>query len=143
MRTQAAAGERSEASSEINLTPMLDVVFIMLIFFIVAASFVKEFGIEVSRPDEPVRPVAENDSILIAIGETNDIWIGECLIDPRAVRANLEQGHAENPGARVVIRAHKRSHNDTLVQVMNASREAGLYDLSIAAPEGTGAPARN
>ena len=64
-----------EADNEINLTPMLDVVFIMLIFFIVTASFVKEAGIEVDRPDAPTATIEESDSILIGIGENNEIWI--------------------------------------------------------------------
>jgi biopolymer transport protein ExbD len=129
---EKARVEPQEANSEINLTPMLDVVFIMLIFFIVAASFIKETGIEVNRPDTPPRPVSESTSILIAISENNDIWMDRRLIDPRAVRANIEQMHAEKPDAPVVIQANRLSLNDTLVHVMNASREAGIYDISIA-----------
>lgn len=124
--------QADEANNEINLTPMLDVVFIMLIFFIVAASFIKETGIEVNRPDLPEPTVTENASILIAIGENNEIWMDRRRIDPRAVRANIERMHAENPDAPVVIQADRRSFNDTLVHVMNASREAGIYDVSIA-----------
>jgi biopolymer transport protein ExbD len=130
---QNATAESQDGNSEINLTPMLDVVFIMLIFFIVAASFIKETGIEVNRPDTSNRPVTESASILIAIGENNEIWMDRRLIDPRAVRANIEQMHAENPDAPVVIQADRRPFNDALVQVMNASREAGIYDVSIAA----------
>jgi len=122
-----------EADSEIDLTPMLDVVFIMLIFFIVTASFIKEAGIDVNRPEVATKPPTANGSILIDIGENNEIWMGRRLIDPRAVRANIERMHAENPVATVVIQADRRSFNDTLVQVMNASREAGLYAISIAA----------
>lgn len=127
-----------EADNEINLTPMLDVVFIMLIFFIVTASFVKEAGIEVDRPDAPTATIEESDSILIGIGENNEIWIDRRLIDPRAVRANIERMHAESPNATVVIQADKLSVNDTLVQVMNASREAGIYDIAIAAEKDEG-----
>ena len=135
MQQAVTADVPQDADSEINLTPMLDVVFIMLIFFIVTASFIKEAGIDVNRPDAPVVPPAESNSILIAIGENNEIWMDRRLIDPRAVRANIERQHAEKPNATVVIQADKLSFNDTLVQVMNASREAGIYDIAIAAEE--------
>lgn len=121
------------AENDINLTPMLDVVFIMLIFFIVSASFIRESGIDVNRPDKPAENPTEDGSILVAISENNQIWMDRRLIDPRAVRANIARMSAENPGSPVVILADRRSHNDTLVQVMNASREAGIYDISIAA----------
>lgn len=133
MQESAAADIPRDAESEIDLTPMLDVVFIMLIFFIVTASFIKEAGIDVNRPDASMKPPTETGSILIDIGQNNEIWMDRRLIDPRAVRANIERMHAENPGANVLIQADQRSFNDTLVQVMNASREAGIYDISIAA----------
>ena len=121
-----------DADDEINLTPMLDVVFIMLIFFIVTASFIKETGIEISRPSGPAADVDENTAILITISDNNDIWIEGRLIDPRAVRANIERLRVEKPGEPVVVQADKRSHNNTLVQVMNSSREAGIYNVLIA-----------
>lgn len=121
-----------EQENEINLTPMLDVVFIMLIFFIVTASFVRESGIDVNKPEAPT-PVPQDANILVAIDENSDIWIGGRLIDPRAVRANIERLHAENPEGSVVIQADKRSFNNALVQVMDASRQAGVYNISLAA----------
>lgn len=126
-----------EEENEINLTPMLDVVFIMLIFFIVTASFVKEAGIDVNRPDAPVTEVQPEDAnILIVIDANNDIFIDRRLIDPRAVRANIERLHAENPQGSVVIQANRRSSNQTLVTVMDASREAGVYSISLADSSG-------
>ena len=122
-----------EESEEINLTPMLDVVFIMLIFFIVTASFIKESGIDVNRPDAPTSERVEDANILIAISATDEIWIDRRLIDPRAVRANIERLHAENPKGSVVIQADKKSTNEMLVTVMDASRAAGVYNVSIAA----------
>ncbi len=122
-----------EEQNEINLTPMLDVVFIMLIFFIVTASFIKEAGLDVNRPDAPVTETKpENANILVAIDANNDIWIDRRLIDPRAVRANIERLHAENPEGSVVIQPHKRSSNKMLVIVMDASRQAGVYNISLA-----------
>jgi biopolymer transport protein ExbD len=133
MQRVLAINEEKESDSEINLTPMLDVVFIMLIFFIVTASFVKETGIDVNKPDARTPDVQEDGNILIAITENNGIWIDRRLIDPRAVRANVERLAAENPNGAVVILADKHSYNDTLVQVMDAARQAGVYKISIAA----------
>ena len=121
-----------EEESEINITPMLDVVFIMLIFFIVTATFVKEAGIEVNRPDAATAVKQEKANILVAIGPNNDIWIDRRLIDPRAVRANIERLHAENPKGSVVIQPHPRSNNKMLVTVMDAARQAGVYSISLA-----------
>jgi len=135
MEKAGPADTPQEADSEIDLTPMLDVVFIMLIFFVVTASFIKEAGIDVNRPEVATRPPTEKGSIFIHIGENNEIWMDRRLIDPRAVRANIERMHAENPAATVLIQADRRSFNDTLVQAMNASREAGLYAISMAAVE--------
>ncbi len=126
---------QQEEESEINITPMLDVVFIMLIFFIVTATFVKEAGIEVNRPDAATATKAENANILIAIGANNDIWIDRRMIDIRSVRPNIERLHAENPQGSVVIQADKESKTDTLIQVMDASRQAGVFNVSIAAQE--------
>ncbi|MDJ0748679.1 MAG: biopolymer transporter ExbD [Woeseiaceae bacterium] len=121
-----------DEESEINLTPMLDVVFIMLIFFIVTASFVREAGIDVNRPDAPMTESKPEDAnILVRISATDEIWIDRRLIDPRAIRANIERLAAENPDGSVVILAHNKSTNKALVDVMDASRLAGVYSISI------------
>jgi biopolymer transport protein ExbD len=112
---------------------MLDVVFIMLIFFIVTASFVKEAGIDVNRPDAATAERKEKGNILVAISADDQIWIDRRLVDPRALRANIERMHAENPNGAVVIQADKKSTNGLLVQVMDASRQAGVKNVSIAA----------
>ena len=124
-------GDEDEAA--IDLTPMLDVVFIMLIFFIVTASFIKEAGIDVNRPDAPTAEKVQDANILIAISSNDEIWIDRRLIDPRAVRANIERLHAENPKGSVVIQADKKSTNEMLVVVMDAARSAGVFNVSIAA----------
>jgi len=122
-----------EEENEINLTPMLDVVFIMLIFFIVTASFIKEAGIDVNRPDAPMTESKPEDAnILVLINANDEIWIDRRLIDPRAVRANIERMHAENPDGSVVIQANNRSSNKMLVEVMDSARLAGVYSISIA-----------
>jgi biopolymer transport protein ExbD len=124
---------QSEEESEINVTPMLDVVFIMLIFFIVTASFVKESGIDISRPDAATAERKERGNILVAITESGQIWIDRRQVDVRAVRANIERLHAENPQGAVVIQADTNSKNGLLVRVMDAARLAGVTNVSIAA----------
>ena len=122
-----------EEENEINLTPMLDVVFIMLIFFIVTASFIKEAGIDVNRPDAPMTESKPEDAnILVMINANDEIWIDRRLIDPRAVRANIERLHAENPDGSVVIQANAKSSNKMRVEVMESARLAGVYNISLA-----------
>ena len=127
-------GSRDDSDEEqINLTPMLDVVFIMLIFFIVTASFVKEAGIDVNRPSAATAERKEKGNILVAISANNQIWIDRRQVDPRALRANIERMHAENPNGAVVIQADEESKNKLLVLVMDAARMAGVKNVSIAA----------
>jgi biopolymer transport protein ExbD len=133
MRRFSEGANTDDDENEINLTPMLDVVFIMLIFFIVTASFIKEAGIDVNRPDAPTAERVEDANILIAISPNDEIWIDRRLVDPQAIRANIERLHAENPKGSVVIQADKKSTNEMLVTVMDASRAAGVYNISIAA----------
>ncbi len=133
MRRMFQGTGQQEDEQEINVTPMLDVVFIMLIFFIVTASFIREAGIDVNRPDAPQTNVqTESENILVQITNNDEIWIERRLIDPRAVRANIERLHAENPQGSVVIQAERSSTNKMLVTVMDASRQAGVYNISIA-----------
>lgn len=120
---------------EIDITPMLDVVFIMLIFFIVTASFVKESGIEVNRPDASTSNAKPRANILIAISDTGEIWINKRRVDESQVRANIERLHAENPQGTVVIQADEEAKTKQLVAVMDAARAAGVYDVSLATEE--------
>ncbi len=131
MRRRRRDSDQDE--SEVNLTPMLDVVFIMLIFFIVTASFVQESGIDISRPSAATAVRKERGNILIAITAKNAIWIDRREVDPRALRANIERLRAENPQGAVIIQADRDSKNGLLVQVMDAARLAGVTNVSIAA----------
>ena len=124
---------QDEDDSDINMTPMLDVVFIMLIFFIVTASFVKESGIDVNRPGAVTAESKGNASIFIAISATGEIWVDRRQVDVRAVGANVEKLLAENPQGSVVIQADKNSKNGLLVKVMDQVREAGVTNISLAA----------
>jgi biopolymer transport protein ExbD len=123
----------ADDEDEVNLTPMLDVVFIMLIFFIVTASFVKESGIDISRPPAATAERKERGNILVAITANDQLWMDGRQIDPRSLRANIERLHAENPEGSVVIQADRLSKNGLLVQVMDAARQAGVTTVSLAA----------
>jgi len=136
MRNRIMTFQQEEEEQEINITPMLDVVFIMLIFFIVTASFVKESGIDVNKPEGKTAQAKEQANILIAIDSEGAIWIDRRQVDPRAVRANIERLHAENPQGTVVIQADRDARTGVLVQVMDAARQAGVYDVAIAADNG-------
>lgn len=133
MRRIAGFKKDEEEEAAIDLTPMLDVVFIMLIFFIVTASFIKESGLEVNRPDASQAQKVEKKNIIVRIGPKGDIWINRRRIDVRNVQANIERLNAENPGGAVVIQANENSTNDKLVVVMDAARAAGIFNVSIAA----------
>ncbi len=112
---------------------MLDVVFIMLIFFIVTASFVKESGMDVNRPDAATAILKPRGNIMVAITPSGQIWIDKRQVDVRALRANLERLHAENPQGAVVIQADEDSKNGLLVAVMDAAKLAKIENVSIAA----------
>ncbi len=132
---QAKSRQTEENTGEIDLTPMLDVVFIMLIFFIVTASFIKEAGIDVNKPEAVTASKVENQNILVAISANNDIWIDKRQVEPRAVRAVIERMHTENPKGAVVIQADGKSTAEMFAIVTDASREAGVADVSLAATE--------
>ena len=121
-----------EEENEINLTPMLDVVFIMLIFFIVTATFIKEAGIQVEQPDTVTADTQDDAAILIAISAADEIWVDRQERDPRALRGLIERLHAENPKGSIVIQADEGSTHETLVIVMEAAKSAGVTNVAIA-----------
>ena len=121
-----------EETEEPNIKPMLDVVFILLIFFIVTANFIKEPGLEINRPDSETSEITENAAILIAIGAAGEIYMDGRRIDVRQVKANVIRLIAENPQGSVVIQADIKSTAEKIVAVMDEVREAGVVDISIA-----------
>jgi biopolymer transport protein ExbD len=123
----------NEEDIDLNITPMLDIVFIILIFFVVSTSFVKESGVDVSRPSAQSSERKERGNIMVAITADNAIWIDKREVDIRAVRAHIERLHAENPEGAVVIQADENSLTGLLVQVIDQARLAGVSDVSIAA----------
>ncbi|HNP36435.1 MAG TPA: biopolymer transporter ExbD [Woeseiaceae bacterium] len=129
-RTQnVLSAEKDDA--EIDLTPMLDVVFIMLIFFIVTASFIKEAGIDVDRPEAFTPDRMDDAAILVAISPADEIWIDKNVVKPADVRSVLEKLHAENPKGSMVIQADEDSTNEFLVIVMEAAKTAGIDNVAI------------
>ena len=125
----------AEEESQVDLTPMLDVVFIMLIFFIVTSTFVKESGVDVTRPNAETAVPTDASSIQIGITSNNQIYFDKRLVDKRAVRANIEKGLVESPGAAVIIIADALSNTETLIEVMDQSRLAGAENISVATDE--------
>ena len=124
---------QSGAAAEINMTPLIDMVFILLIFFIVTTSFVKETGVDVNRPSAKTAVKKDLANIMIAITENGEIKMESRTIDRRAVRANVERMHAENPEGSVIILADKEAKTGLLIEVMDQARLAGVANVSIAA----------
>ncbi|MCR9258118.1 MAG: biopolymer transporter ExbD [Pseudomonadaceae bacterium] len=135
MRRPFGRGREEEGEEAINLTPMLDVVFIMLIFFIVTATFVKEVGLDVNQPDDEKPKTVDPDkkSIVVRITNRDRIIIASRDVDRRAVRANIERLHAENPEAPVIIQPHPDSTTDLMIHIMDSARQAGVFNVSLAA----------
>jgi biopolymer transport protein ExbD len=126
-----------EDDGGINVTPMLDVVFIMLIFFIVTTSFVSETGLEVSRPSTEAPGDAPQDEgpIVVRIDSASVISVRGRMLEPRAVQANLEREKAEKPLSPLVVAAHPAADSQALVTVLDAARSAGIESVSVATME--------
>ncbi len=120
--------------AEINITPMLDIVFIMLIFFIVTTSFIKEKGLEVSRPsNSPPKQVEQKKGpIVVKIDGSSNIRLKGRLLEPKAVQANLEREKAEKPDSPLIIAAHPDAETDSLVNVLNAAKAVNIASVSVA-----------
>jgi biopolymer transport protein ExbD len=119
--------------AEINITPMLDIVFIMLIFFIVTTSFTKETGTVIAKPEAERAQALQNGTILIGIRPNDDIWMAKRQIELREVRQMVERAKSENPEGSVVIVADKGSRIGTVTQVMDQVRLAGIEGVAISA----------
>lgn len=133
--------KRMSAASEdtgVDLTPMLDVVFIMLIFFIVTTSFVKESGVEFNRPSAATAQKKDKASIFVGINSNNEVMIEKRIIDVRSVRANIERLHAETPEGSIVVQADESAKTGVLVKVVDQIRAAGVKDVSVAASSSGG-----
>jgi biopolymer transport protein ExbD len=128
-----ARKSREEEETEINITPMLDIVFIMLIFFIVTTSFVKETGIDPRRPQAETARRAERANILIAVAENGQIWMNKRAVELGQVRNMVVAALAENPESRVVIFADTESETGAVIDLMDQVRLGGVYNIALAA----------
>jgi biopolymer transport protein ExbD len=123
---------RVEEDAAIDMTPMLDIVFIMLIFFIVTTVFVKEAGIEVNKPNGSLAVMPKNANIFIAITEDGKVWIDKRPVETDLIRSNLERLMAEQPSDVIIIQADKKSEHGLVVEVMDQIKAAGIDRISIA-----------
>lgn len=125
---------RQDSTSEvINMTPLIDVVFILLIFFLVTASFTKEAGIDVDRPTAQTAVRQEQSSLIIAVNKDGKIWIDNQEVDIRSLRAHVERLHAQNPEGTVIILADKDSRTGLAIDVLDQVRLASVSNVAIAA----------
>ena len=124
-----------EEEAAIDMTPMLDVVFIMLIFFIVTATFIKETGIEVNRPDTETAELKKTVSLLVGGGPDSGVWIDKKKVDIRNGRPTMERLHAENPKGGLVIQADGESKVEKVLAIMDAARAIGINQVAIAGEE--------
>ncbi len=138
MLNVAASRKNKKGAVELNIAPLIDMVFILLIFFLVTTSFVKETGIDVTRPTASTATTKPKATILIAVDSQNRVFMDHREIDIRAVRANTERALAENPDGAVVVVADQTSDTGIAIQVMDGCRLAGAPNVSLAAalPEG-------
>lgn len=119
--------------AQIDMTPMLDIVFIMLIFFIVTTVFVKQAGIEVNKPDANQAIKPKNANIFIAITADGDVWMDKREVEVESVRANIERLLAEQPTDIVIIQADEESEHGVVIKVMDQVKAAGINRISVAA----------
>lgn len=125
---------RPEEEAEINITPMLDIVFIMLIFFIVTTSFVREKGLDISRPQQSDQQQVEEDvgQILVEIDQLSQIMVNKRPVSNQAVRANLERERAQQPKAPLIVASHPDADTNSLVTVLDAANIVGIDNISVA-----------
>ncbi len=122
-----------QEDSELDLTPMLDVVFIMLIFFIVTTSFVKAAGIDINTPIAESTEQKENTTIMVAINSDGEVWIDKRQVEVRTVRSIISRMHQENPEGAVMIQSDKQATTEVLLSVMDQIRLAGISNIAVAA----------
>ncbi len=134
-RDQMRDKQQQEEELEINMTPMLDIVFIMLIFFIVTATFMKEAGITVEKPEALTGDRQDQASIIVAVTDKDEIWVNKTVVDVKALRPLIEKLHAENPKGTVVIEADKDARAGLMIAVADAIQAAGVPKVAVSTEE--------
>lgn len=127
--------QRLEEEAEINITPMLDIVFIMLIFFIVTTSFVSEQGLDISRPSQSSEKIVQEQDIqpiVVRIDQVSLVTVNKRRVEPDALRANLEREYAQSPKSPLIVAAHPDANAEMLVKVLDASNVVGITNISVA-----------
>ena len=138
MRHRFPFFKNEDEDIEINMTPMLDVVFILLIFFIVTTSFVRESGVTIDRPQASSASALPQQAITVAITDSNQIWIDQRSIDPRSVRRNIERLLAETPESTVIIQSDTHARTGVLIDVLDQIKLAGAKNIAVATDSQTG-----
>ena len=125
-----------ESDHEIDMTPMLDIVFIMLIFFIVSTSFIRESGVEINRPEAQTAQTKESAGVMVAITANDEVWIDQKLIDQRMVRPTIERLRVEQPDLGVMIQADQQANTGVLITVLDQVKLAGVQQVAVASKNG-------
>lgn len=118
--------EANKNESDSDLTPMLDVVFIVLIFFVVTASFVKEVGIGLNKPEPPTKKAVTDIPIVIQIDRNNQVFIQNKLVSRASIQANIIRLKSELPNAAVIINLDPKSKTETMIAAVDAVRAAKI-----------------
>ncbi len=127
--------KQQEEELEINMTPMLDIVFIMLIFFIVTATFMKEAGVTVEKPEALTGERQDQASIIVAVTDKDEVWVNKQVVDIKALRPLIEKLHAENPKGTVVIEADRDARAGLMIAVADAIQAAGVGTVAVSTEE--------
>lgn len=134
------ANRRDRLGAAINMTPLIDMMFILLLFFLVNTSFVREAGVEVKRPTANTAVASERASIVVALLANGEVWVDKRAVDVRVLRVHVERLHRENPEGVAIVLADRDARAGLLVQVMDQIRAGGINDISIAASTDREAP---
>lgn len=133
MRNATLSRRKNRKGSELNMSPLIDMIFILLLFFIVTTSFVKEAGVDVQRPVAATAQTKESTNLVLAITEDNVLYLEGKAIDIRSLQAHMERFVLQNPTGSVVIAADKNSRSGAVITSLDACRMAGVKNLSVAA----------
>ena len=116
----------------INVIPLIDVMFFLVLFFVATSSFIRETGVDVNRPAAKSAELQEKGNIIISVTKNGEIWVDRRKVDIRALRANVERMYAENPGSSVIIAADEEAQTGRLVATLDEARLAGVQNVAIA-----------